>query len=131
MSPTAVQDVAAIRSNAKHTHLSFNMLRVSSTSIVNSDGNEVVLKGAGLGGMLNMENFITGYSGHEHEHRAALTEVLGKENAEFFSLVLSTISSPKQTQNSSLLLDLTVSVCRSIIDTLWTMTIRTPLNLRD
>ncbi|EON95654.1 putative endoglucanase family 5 glycoside hydrolase protein [Phaeoacremonium minimum UCRPA7] len=31
-----------------------------------------------------MENFITGYSGHEHEHRAALAAVLGKEKAEFF-----------------------------------------------
>ncbi|RXG50447.1 hypothetical protein VDGE_04824 [Verticillium dahliae] len=48
-------------------------------------GEQVVLKGAGLGGMLNMETFITGYSGHEHEHRAALAEVLGKEKAEFFS----------------------------------------------
>ncbi|KAH8121208.1 glycoside hydrolase superfamily [Trichoderma asperelloides] len=54
------------------------------TNIVNLAGDEVVLKGAGLGGMLNMENFITGYSGHEHEHRAALIEVLGKENAEFY-----------------------------------------------
>ncbi|KAJ9150391.1 Glucan 1,3-beta-glucosidase [Pleurostoma richardsiae] len=31
-----------------------------------------------------MENFITGYPGHEHEHRAALAAVLGKEKAEFF-----------------------------------------------
>ncbi|KAL6890037.1 glycoside hydrolase family 5 protein [Trichoderma evansii] len=84
MSPTAVQDVATSHSNVKHTHPPCTMLRVSGTSIINSAGDEVVLKGAGLGGMLNMENFITGYSGHEHEHRAALTEVLGKENAEFF-----------------------------------------------
>ncbi|PNH37992.1 hypothetical protein VD0004_g8809 [Verticillium dahliae] len=61
------------------------MLRVSGTNIVNAAGEQVVLKGAGLGGMLNMETFITGYSGHEHEHRAALAEVLGKEKAEFFS----------------------------------------------
>jgi hypothetical protein len=60
------------------------MLRVSGTKIVDNTGKPVVLKGAGLGGMLNMENFITGYSGHEFEHRAALAEVLGKEKAEYF-----------------------------------------------
>ncbi|EMC97975.1 glycoside hydrolase family 5 protein [Baudoinia panamericana UAMH 10762] len=31
-----------------------------------------------------MENFITGYPGHEHEMRAALLEVLGKEKYDFF-----------------------------------------------
>ena len=61
-----------------------SMLRVSGTKIVDADGKQVVLKGAGLGGMLNMENFITGYSGHEHEHRAALAEVLGQEKADYF-----------------------------------------------
>ncbi|KAI3543271.1 glucan 1,3-beta-glucosidase [Colletotrichum abscissum] len=60
------------------------MLRVKGTKIVDENDNEVILKGAGLGGMLNMENFITGYAGHEHEHRAALEEVLGKEKADFF-----------------------------------------------
>ncbi|KAH6893141.1 glucan 1,3-beta-glucosidase [Thelonectria olida] len=60
------------------------MLRTSGTKIVNSAGEKVVLKGAAVGGMLNMENFITGYSGHEHEHRAALKEVLGEKKADFF-----------------------------------------------
>jgi len=36
------------------------------------------------GGHLNMENFITGYPGHEYEMRAAMLEVLGKEKYEFF-----------------------------------------------
>jgi hypothetical protein len=31
-----------------------------------------------------MENFITGYPGHEHEVRAALKRVLGEEKYEFF-----------------------------------------------
>jgi hypothetical protein len=39
---------------------------------------------AGLGGHMNMENFITGFPGHEHEHRAAMLEVLGQEKYEFF-----------------------------------------------
>ncbi|KAH7558303.1 putative cellulase [Bipolaris maydis] len=59
-------------------------LRTSGNAIVNAAGQRVVLKGTALGGYLNMENFITGYSGHEHEHRAALTSVLGKEKAQFF-----------------------------------------------
>lgn len=33
---------------------------------------------------MNMENFITGYPGHESEHRAAMKKVLGQENYEFF-----------------------------------------------
>lgn len=28
-------------------------------------GKPIILKGAGLGGWMNMENFITGYPGHE------------------------------------------------------------------
>jgi hypothetical protein len=31
-----------------------------------------------------MENFITGYPGHEYEMRAAMLEVLGREKYDFF-----------------------------------------------
>jgi hypothetical protein len=31
-----------------------------------------------------MENFISGFPGHEHEHRAAMLEVLGQEKYDFF-----------------------------------------------
>lgn len=34
---------------------------------------------AATGGHMNMENFITGFPGHEHEVRRALLEVLGQE----------------------------------------------------
>jgi len=37
----------------------------------------VVLRGLGLGGWMNMENFITGYAGSESQMRRALTRVLG------------------------------------------------------
>jgi hypothetical protein len=45
-------------------------LKVSGTDIVQTDtitGKEtpILLRGAGLGGWMNMENFITGYPGHE------------------------------------------------------------------
>lgn len=61
-----------------------SILRVSGTSIVDGHGNKVILKGVGLGGHLNLENFITGFTGHEHEHRDALAAVLGKAKAEFY-----------------------------------------------
>ncbi|KAL4959627.1 glycoside hydrolase family 5 protein [Aspergillus stella-maris] len=45
-----------------------------------------------------MENFITGYAGHEHEHRAQMASVLGKEKAHdaalFASLGLNAIRIP-------------------------------------
>ncbi|WDK10170.1 glucan 1,3-beta-glucosidase [Colletotrichum graminicola] len=60
-------------------------LRVSGTKIVEENDKEIYSsRGAGMNGMLNMEHFITGYTGHEHEHRATMTEVLGKENADSF-----------------------------------------------
>jgi aryl-phospho-beta-D-glucosidase BglC (GH1 family) len=61
-----------------------SILRVSGTKIVDGHGQQVILKGAGLGGHLNMENFITGFSGHEFEHRKAMLAVLGPQKYEFF-----------------------------------------------
>jgi hypothetical protein len=60
------------------------ILRVEGEKILDAEGNAVILRGAGLGGWMNMENFITGYPGHESEHRAAMLQVLGKEKYEFF-----------------------------------------------
>ncbi|KAL4886495.1 putative cellulase [Aspergillus karnatakaensis] len=60
------------------------LLRTQGSNIVTPTGQPIILKGAALGGMLNMENFITGYSGHEHEHRSQLSSVLGPEKATFF-----------------------------------------------
>jgi hypothetical protein len=34
--------------------------------------------------LVKMENFITGYTGHEHQLRAALLDVLGEEKYEYF-----------------------------------------------
>lgn len=60
------------------------LLRVSGTNIVDAYGHPVILKGAGLAGHLNMENFITGFSGHEHQFRHAMIEVLGQELATYY-----------------------------------------------
>lgn len=60
------------------------ILKVRGDRVVDSAGNDVILRGAGLGGWLNMENFITGYPGHESSHRAAMLKVLGQEKYDFF-----------------------------------------------
>lgn len=64
--------------------MSGGILRVHGERVVDSNGNSIILRGAGLGGWMNMENFITGYPGHESQHRAAMLKVLGQENYEFF-----------------------------------------------
>jgi len=43
------------------TNMSF--LKVSGTKIVDGNGKETILRGAGLGGWMNMENFINGMYG--------------------------------------------------------------------
>ncbi|ANB14150.1 hypothetical protein AWJ20_5109 [Sugiyamaella lignohabitans] len=63
---------------------STGFLRTKGSKIVDGEGNHVVLKGTATGGHLNMENFITGYPGHETEHKEALLKVLGKEKFDFF-----------------------------------------------
>ncbi len=66
-------------------------LHTDGDRIVDGDGNRVLLRGAGLGGWMNMENFITGYPATESEMRAAVAGVLGEERAErFFTRLLDT-----------------------------------------
>lgn len=64
--------------------MSTGFLRVKGNKIVDEVGVPVILRGAGLGGWMNMENFITGFPGHECQHREAMQEVLGHEKADFF-----------------------------------------------
>jgi aryl-phospho-beta-D-glucosidase BglC (GH1 family) len=54
-------------------------LSVRGQELVNAAGNVVRLRGFGLGGWMNMENFITGYPGNEEAVRDALRTVLGDE----------------------------------------------------
>ncbi|KAJ7213856.1 glycoside hydrolase family 5 protein [Mycena pura] len=61
-----------------------SLLQVSGTKIINEEGNEVILRGAGLGGWMNMENFISGYPGCEFQIRQALADAIGQEKSEFF-----------------------------------------------
>ena len=65
------------------------MLRVQDDAIVDGEGTRVLLRGVGLGGWMNMENFITGYPATEEEMRAAVARVLGRERAaDFFETLL-------------------------------------------
>lgn len=59
-------------------------LKVQGTKIVDSNGDAVVLKGTATGGHLNMENFITGYAGHETEHKKVMQSKMGKEKFDYF-----------------------------------------------
>src|SRR4051812_6971337 len=59
-------------------------LRASGTRFVRSDGVPVHLRGVCLGGWLNMENFITGYSGNESLMRRTVADRIGADRAERF-----------------------------------------------
>ena len=54
-----------------------SVLRVSGDRLVDGTGRTVVLRGYGLGGWMNLENFITGHPGTESQVRRALQGVLG------------------------------------------------------
>jgi endoglucanase len=65
------------------------MLRVEGDAVVDADGARVYLRGAGLGGWMNMENFITGYPANETAMRDAVADVLGPDRAaRFFDRLL-------------------------------------------
>jgi hypothetical protein len=59
-------------------------LRTDGARLVDEAGTPVRLLGVGLGGWMNMENFITGYPANESMMRAAVTGVLGPERAQAF-----------------------------------------------
>ena len=60
------------------------LLSTDGSRITNRDGSPVVLRGFGLGGWMNMENFIAGYPANEEAQREALRAVLGEERYEHF-----------------------------------------------
>ena len=59
-------------------------LKTRGSQIVDREGRPVLLRGFGLGGWMNMENFITGYPANEEAQREAVREVLGEEKCELF-----------------------------------------------
>jgi endoglucanase len=64
-------------------------LKVVANTIARADGAPVLLRGVGLGGWLNMENFITGYPSTEEAHREAVLRAVGPElYSRFFTRLL-------------------------------------------
>lgn len=61
-----------------------NYLRTRGSQIVNGEDQPVLLRGFGLGGWMNMENFITGYPANEEAQRQAVRQVLGEDKYELF-----------------------------------------------
>lgn len=59
-------------------------LTVDGTRIVDEEGRTVVLRGVGLGGWMNMENFISGYPGAERDIRRLLADAMGSEACDAF-----------------------------------------------
>ncbi|WP_449063038.1 glycoside hydrolase family 5 protein [Planomonospora algeriensis] len=71
-------------------------LRVSGSQLVDSAGTPVRLRGVGLGGWLNMENFITGYPANEAGMRNSVREAIGEDRAElFFERLLTSFFGPE------------------------------------
>lgn len=61
-----------------------HFLTVRGDHLENSAGRTVILRGIGLGGWMNMENFITGYPGNEEAQREKIAQILGPELAAYF-----------------------------------------------
>lgn len=64
--------------------MSTRILTTQESRIVDGTGQPVLLRGFGLGGWMNMENFITGYPANEEAQRQVLRKVLGDEKYTFF-----------------------------------------------
>src|SRR5512146_721619 len=58
-------------------------LQVHQNEIRSQDGQAVTLHGVGLGGWMNMENFITGFPANEHAFRQVILRALGDEKSSF------------------------------------------------
>jgi len=61
-----------------------DFLSTRGREIVDAKGNPVRLRGTCVGGWMNMENFIDGYPGAESGLRRTMSEVIGRENGEYF-----------------------------------------------
>ena len=61
-----------------------DLLQVKGNQIIDGSGRPVRLRGVNIGGWMNMENFINGYTGAEHTFRAVMAQTIGPDRAEFF-----------------------------------------------
>lgn len=61
-----------------------DMLRVKGNQIVDQQNHPFKLRGTCVGGWMNMEEFINGYPGAEHQLRATMAARLGAAKTDFF-----------------------------------------------
>jgi endoglucanase len=61
-----------------------DILRVEKDRIVDSLGRPVHLRGFAVGGWMNLEHFMNGFPGAEHQLRVVMAQELGPHRAEFF-----------------------------------------------
>ncbi|WP_297081638.1 glycoside hydrolase family 5 protein [uncultured Demequina sp.] len=59
-------------------------IRVEGDRLVDESGAAVTLAGVGLGGWMNMENFITGYPGNEENIRRVMLDRMGRASYDAF-----------------------------------------------
>jgi len=64
--------------------MTLDWIRVDGARLAGSDDRTVELHGVGLGGWMNMENFITGYPGNEEAIRRLLLDAMGRESYDAF-----------------------------------------------
>src|SRR5690606_12330815 len=62
-------------------------LRTDGQKIVDAQGNNVILRGLGLGGWMVQESYMlqtSGFAGPQHESTSMITELIGDESTEAF-----------------------------------------------
>ena len=59
-------------------------LKVQNGQIVKTSGDPIYLRGYNIGGWLNMEDFINGFVGVEHNLRSTMARIIGQQRAQFF-----------------------------------------------
>jgi hypothetical protein len=60
-----------------------NMLQVQKDKIIDATGEPVQLRGVSVGGWMNMEDFINGFTGTEHALKETVAKEIGSSKAEF------------------------------------------------
>jgi endoglucanase len=64
--------------------VAMDILSVKKDRIVDRQGKAVFLRGFAVGGWMNLEHFMNGYPGAEHQLRAVMAQELGEQKAQFF-----------------------------------------------
>ena len=78
-----IKDLAAFTASVPKTGKTMKLLSCRGRNIVDADGNIVHLRGANVGSWMNMEYYLHGFFGSEHDMRAVAADLLGEEKGSF------------------------------------------------